>query len=89
MLVSPPQITEVGCLAEMFAGGAAKSAKLGAALQAAAGRANVSFLDANPHITVSPIDGIHYDAAAHAILAAIVTRAVQDMYPREKDVSHA
>ena len=60
MLVAPPPITEAGCLSEMFAGGAAKSAQLAAAIAAAAKRAGTAFFDAGPYLTVSPVDGIHY-----------------------------
>jgi lysophospholipase L1-like esterase len=63
MLVAPPPITEQGCLAEMFGGGAAKSAQLAPAIAAAAARAGTAFFDAGPHLTVSPIDGIHYAPA--------------------------
>jgi lysophospholipase L1-like esterase len=60
LLVAPPVITEVGCLAEMFGGGAAKSSRLAEAIAAAAGRAGAAFFDAGPYLTVSAIDGIHY-----------------------------
>ena len=76
LLVAPPPIVEVGCLAEMFEGGQAKSHGLSAAIAAAAARANVAFLDAGAHIAVSPIDGIHYDKEAHRTLAAVLGRAV-------------
>ena len=76
LLVAPPPIIEVGCLAEMFEGGAAKSSGLAASIAAAAARANVAFLDAGAHIAVSPIDGIHYDQAAHTTLAQAMAHAV-------------
>jgi lysophospholipase L1-like esterase len=76
LLVAPPPIVEIGCLAEMFEGGQAKSHGISAAIAAAAARANVSFLDAGAHIAVSPIDGIHYDEGAHRTLATVLGRAV-------------
>jgi lysophospholipase L1-like esterase len=60
MLVAPPPITEAGCLAEIFGGGAAKSTHLSVQIAAAATRAGVAYFDAGPHVTVSPVDGIHY-----------------------------
>ena len=81
LLAAPPPIDEVGCLAQMFEGGAAKSRALGAAIAAAATRAGVSFSDAGAHIKVSPIDGIHYDKAAHATLADVMARAVVENFP--------
>jgi lysophospholipase L1-like esterase len=80
LLVAPPPIIEVGCLAEMFEGGAAKSRGLAAAIGKAATRANVAFIDASGHIGVSPIDGIHYDEAAHATLAAALAHALRENF---------
>ncbi len=60
LLVAPPPIEEVGCLAEMFAGGAAKSQALGARIAAVAARLGLPFLDAGRLVKVSPVDGIHY-----------------------------
>lgn len=80
LLVAPPPIAEVGCLADMFEGGAAKSRGLSKAIAAAAARAKVSFLDAGAHIAVSPIDGIHYDKAAHATLAETFARALRENF---------
>jgi lysophospholipase L1-like esterase len=80
LLVSPPPIVELGCLADMFAGGQAKSHALAAAIAKAAARAGVAFLDAGAHIAVSPIDGIHYDKAAHATLALVLARALRENF---------
>lgn len=80
LLVAPPPIIEVGCLAELFEGGAAKSRGLARSIAAAATRAGVSFLDAGAHIKVSPIDGIHYDEAAHAALAHVFATALHETF---------
>ena len=81
LLICPPPIVEVGCLAGMFAGGAAKSRALAAEVQHAAARVGVPFLDAGKVVTVSPIDGIHYDAAANPALAAAVAAAITAHFP--------
>ena len=81
LLVAPPPIVETGCLAGMFAGGAAKSRALGAEVKAAAGRAGVPFLDAGTVVTVSPIDGIHYDDAANPALAKAFAAAIRTHFP--------
>ena len=81
LLVSPPPIVEVGCLAEMFEGGAAKSHALASAIAKAATRANVAFLDAGAHIAISPVDGIHYEPAAHATLALALAAALRENFP--------
>jgi lysophospholipase L1-like esterase len=81
LLVAPPPIIETGCLAGMFAGGAAKSRALAAEIAAAADRAGVAFMDAGKVVTVSDIDGIHYDAKANPELAEAVAAAIRRHFP--------
>jgi len=81
LLVSPPPIAETGCLAGIFTGGAAKSRHLAAAIGAASARAGVAFVDAGRHVAVSPVDGIHYEAADHTRLGAALTAAVREHFP--------
>jgi lysophospholipase L1-like esterase len=81
LLVAPPPIIEVGCLKDMFAGGAAKSERLAAEVEAAAKRAGVAFLDAGKVVKVSPIDGIHYDAEANPALAQAFAAAIRAHFP--------
>ena len=76
LIVAPPPIQEVGCLAEMFQGGAARSHRLGAAMAAMASRTGISFVDAGQHITVSPTDGIHFEPEAHAVLGRTIGAAL-------------
>lgn len=82
LLVAPPPIVEVGCLAGMFAGGAVKSQALAAEVQAAAARVGVPFLDAGQVVTVSPVDGIHYDAAANPALATAFAAAIRTQFDK-------
>lgn len=77
LLVCPPPIEEVGCLAGMFAGGAAKSRALAVEVQAAAARQGVPFLDAGEVVRVSPIDGIHYGPEANPALAEAFAKAIK------------
>ncbi len=81
LIVSPPTILEQGCLAGMFAGGQAKSMAMGAAIRAEAARKGAEFLDAESVIAVDPLDGIHYDAAAHAALGRALAAEVQRLWP--------
>jgi lysophospholipase L1-like esterase len=81
LLLAPPPIIEVGCLAGMFAGGAAKSQGLATEVRKAAARAGVAFLDAGTVVTVSPIDGIHYDAEANPKLAEAIADAIRAHFP--------
>lgn len=81
LLVAPPPIAETGCLAEIFAGGAAKSRLLAPRIQAAAERQRVAFLDAGPLVSVSPLDGIHYEAEALPALAQAVAGKIATLFP--------
>jgi lysophospholipase L1-like esterase len=81
LLVAPPPILEVGCLAGMFAGGAAKSAKLAREIAAAAERLGVPFMDAGQVVTVSSIDGIHYGPEANPALAEAFAAAIKAHFP--------
>jgi lysophospholipase L1-like esterase len=78
LVVAPPPILEVGCLAEMFAGGAAKSQGLAAAIRAMTTRMGVGFFDAGTVIAVSPVDGIHYEADAQVALGLALAEAVRE-----------
>lgn len=77
LVVAPPPMLEAGCLAEMFAGGAAKSHGLAAAIQAMATRLGTGFFDAGRVIAVSPVDGIHYEAEAQMKLGLAMAEAVR------------
>jgi lysophospholipase L1-like esterase len=72
LLIAPPPVLEAGCLAEIFAGAAAKSARLGAMYGKVAERRGVGFLDAGAVIASSPTDGVHFEADAHAALGQAV-----------------
>lgn len=75
MLIAPPPITESGCLADMFGGGAAKSGRLSSDIAAAATRAGTAFFDAGPHLNVSPVDGIHYAPGGMPAFALALAQA--------------
>lgn len=77
LILCPPPIRETGCLAEVFAGGAAKSARLAETVCALAGRIGAAFVDLGPVVQVSDIDGIHYDDGMQAPLAAAVAAALR------------
>src|SRR5581483_5941921 len=68
LLVAPPPILEVGCLADMFAGGAAKSQSFSRHYAAAAKNLGTGFLDFGSLIKSSAVDGIHFDLDAHKVL---------------------
>jgi lysophospholipase L1-like esterase len=80
VLISPPPIEVVGIFVTMYAGAGAKSRALAPWLQTLAAANGALFLDAGEIIASSPIDGIHLDAAAHAVLgraaAGVVAQAM-------------
>ena len=81
LIVAPPPILETGPLAGMFAGGKAKSLAFAAEYATAARRLGAGFVDAGQHIDVDPVDGIHYDAAAHRTLGLAIAAAVKKDWP--------
>jgi lysophospholipase L1-like esterase len=68
LVVCPPPIIETGVLSSRYAGGASKSLNWAKPMEAAAAAANAAFVDAGSIISVSPIDGIHFDVPAHKTL---------------------
>lgn len=76
LLICPPPVQEVGVLSGEFYGGAAKSRALPPIYQALATARGIGFLDAGLHIETSPLDGVHFDQAAHQSLAAAVATAI-------------
>ena len=79
LLICPPPVVEVGPIRAEFYGAAAKSQALAGQLAALAQARGVGFLDAGQVISVSLIDGVHYDAPAHAVLARAVAGASRGM----------
>lgn len=81
LLVAPPPVLEAGCLAEIFAGAAAKSHRLAGIYQAVARRHGCAFLDAGSVVASSPLDGVHFEAADHVRLGRAVAGAVSALLP--------
>lgn len=79
LLICPPPVQETGVLAMDFWGAAAKSQALPPLYAALAASRGVGFLDAGQVIAVSPVDGVHFDAAAHLTLGAAVAEAVRQL----------
>lgn len=78
LVAAPPPIMETGWLAEMFAGGAAKSKDWAPHFRRVALGRKAGFIDAGEHISVDPIDGIHYNAETHRVLGAAMTDAIRE-----------
>lgn len=80
LLIAPAPVTESGSLAEVFGGGPRRAA-LAAPYAEIAARYGAAFLDAGAVWTVSPVDGVHFDAAEHAKLGRAVAEAIRGMAP--------
>ena len=80
LLAAPVPIDETGALADIFAGGAAKSQAVPALLQQVAARQGVGFAEMGTVATVDPIDGIHLDAGAHAAIGAAMAADVTKQF---------
>lgn len=76
LLICPPPVQERGVLMGEFYGGAAKSRALPPIYQALATARGIGYLDAGLHIETSPLDGVHFDEAAHRTLANAVAEAI-------------
>jgi len=79
LLVCPTPVVEVGPIKDEFYGGAARSRALPPLYQALAAARGIEYLDAGPVISVSPLDGVHFDEAAHAKLAEAVAAKLRTM----------
>jgi hypothetical protein len=78
LISAPVYALETGCLAQVFAGGAEKSAQLPDCLAAVARTHGFGFVDLNDVAQVDPVDGIHLDLAAHSAIGARMAQAVLD-----------
>jgi len=79
LLICPAPVVEVGPIKDEFWGGAARSQALPPLYQALAAARGIDYLDAGAVIAVSPLDGVHFDEAAHAKLADAVTAKLRGM----------
>ena len=79
LLICPPPVDEVGLIKTEFFGGAARSRDLPPLFRALAKNYGAAFLDAGEVIGVSPIDGVHFAAEAHATLATVVAAKIRAM----------
>ena len=77
LVLSPPHILCTGWLAPMFAGGDAKSRALAPLVAAEAAYHGADCLDLAPAAKVSPVDGIHFDAAGQRAIGEAVAAKIK------------
>ena len=76
LAVAPAPVRETGVLTEAFAGAEARQAGLSDHIREAAERMGAAFVDAGAHVTVSEVDGVHWEADAHRSFGAVMAEAV-------------
>ncbi len=82
LIVCPPAVREVGCLADMFQGAETRGAGLFVHMMQEAHRLGVGFVDAGAHIAVDPLDGVHLSPASHGMLGEAMAEAVRERIKR-------
>jgi lysophospholipase L1-like esterase len=80
LVIAPPPVTEAGVLAAQFQGAAGKARALAPLFAEVARARGAAFLDAGAHAAVSPVDGVHLEAAAHHALGRAVAAAVRALH---------
>lgn len=78
LLVAPVPVREAGVLRDVFAGAEARQQGLSGFIAAAAERQGVGFFDAGDVVSVSEVDGVHWDAASHHRMGAAMADAVRE-----------
>ena len=69
-------------MAERFAGAEATARELPQACAAMAAARGIAFLDLQPVVSPSPVDGIHFDAAGHQLIGGAVAEALRSLCDR-------
>ena len=79
LMIAPPPVTRLTRLDEMFEGAVEKSKKFARYYAETAERRGVAFLDAGSVIRSSDLDGIHFDAEAHATLGKAIAAKAREL----------
>lgn len=79
LVIAPPPVVETGPIKGEFWGAEAVGPLLAPAYAKLAEARGVGFFDAGSVISVSPVDGVHYDETAHKTLGEAVANAVRGL----------
>lgn len=82
-VIAPADVKEIGTLAEVFVGAEVKQVGLSKCISDMCERNNAHFLNANDHVTVSEIDGVHWDPDQHVNFGQVMADIVRGLL-REK-----
>lgn len=76
LVICPPPVKVQGAIKDVFYGGDKKGAALAPLYADLSAHWGASFMDAGQHISVSEVDGVHFEADAHVTLGKAVAEAV-------------
>ena len=77
-VIAPAPLAPAGVMRDLFNGAEQRQMHLNDELQAMARRQDCGFINAGDHVTVSPVDGVHWDETGHSdfgVAAAQFVRA--------------
>ncbi|MGI8476411.1 MAG: SGNH/GDSL hydrolase family protein [Thermomicrobiales bacterium] len=77
LLISPPPVTTLSDLAEMFTGAREKSLRFAEHYRVYAKWSNAEFFDAGSIVASSDLDGIHWEGSAHAAFGRALADEVE------------
>lgn len=77
LLISPPPVTTLSDLAEMFTGAREKSLRFAEHYRVFATWSGAEFFDAGSVVASSDLDGIHWEGSAHAAFGAALAAVVE------------
>ena len=84
MIIAPPSLRDDGSLGVVFPDVIARQQGLNTYLSQSAARLGCAFVDAGAHLTVSAVDGVHWEPAGHhalgAAVAPIARKLLEDGY---------
>ena len=80
LVICPPPVREVGDLAEVFTGAAARMERLPEQMERFARENGAHFIDAGQLIAVDPLDGVHWSAESHGKLGFAVAETVREIF---------
>jgi lysophospholipase L1-like esterase len=80
MVIAPAPVQEAGVLKSIFEGAERKQENLALMMADAAARQGCGFFDASPHVTVSPVDGVHWTPEGHMRFAAAIFPRISDYF---------
>jgi lysophospholipase L1-like esterase len=85
MVMAPAPVREAGVLKDVFEGAEKKQENLSGLMAAAARRQGCEFMDAADHVTVSPVDGVHWTAEGHARFAQVLSGRIPEYFKELAD----